>query len=89
MFLFPIKFLVSLGMCSILNCQNKECHYLMHTKQSKKYQNPHIHQDLLHMLHFLFFRQIISRINFIKSRSILIILFYSIFVKGWGEIKNS
>ena len=58
-------------------------------KQSNVYVRLRIHQGLLRMPHSLFFfRQIISRINTIKSWFILIILFYFKICQKMGDIKN-
>ena len=77
MFLFPIIFLISSGTCSapkLIAINHFTFFYKI--KPSNVCQHLHIHQGLLHKRHPLFFRQIISRINTIKCRFILIILLY-------------
>ena len=48
-FLCPMNLLISLGTCST----PKLSKYFLHTKQPNECLHLHIHQDLLHMLHFL------------------------------------
>ena len=76
MFLFPANSLISSGTCSTPKLSKQTISLLLQNNQSNVCLHMHIHKGLLHMSHPLFFRQIVSRINTIKSRFILIILLY-------------
>ena len=54
-FLFPINSLISSGIYSTRNCQNKQFHFCYKIKQSNVGLHLYPHQDLLHVPHPLFF----------------------------------
>ena len=85
MVLFPINSLISSGNIQHQTIEIKQFHFFCKTKQPNicifirvYYISPTLN----------FFRQIMSRINTIKCRFILIKLCISKFFKGWGGIKN-
>ena len=55
MFLCSINFSISLEHFQLQNYRNKQFHYFYKIRQSNVYQYLHIHQGLLHKLHFLFY----------------------------------
>ena len=76
MFLCPNNFYIFSGTCSIPKLLKLTISFFYKVKQSNVYQYLHIHQGLFHKLILYFLRQIISRINPIKSWFILIILLH-------------